>query len=630
MLDGIGVTIKISVLAVLIGIAIGLVIAFCNLGATVAPQNPWKSTALEETVTFDLGAQYEDFTMLYFAQVSYDDFTVAVSEDGETWTEEHWAEMAQGQCFRWKYVSNYTHSNGTRYYNSQSPTRFTGRYVRVTAQQIGLILNEVIFRDAAGNRIGVASVSSANANRISPLLSDPAALLDEQDTLEGEPSWYNSTYFDEIYHARTAYEHYTSSVPYETTHPPLGKVLMSWSVALFGMTPFGWRFAGALAGVLMLPAMYLLGKQLTKRSGMAFAAMTMMALDCMHFTQTRIATIDSFPVLFILLSYLFMLRFMQRDIVRQPVRSLLPDLALSGFFMGCGMASKWIGVYAGIGLAVLFFWTLARHIRMGTEARKLLDAGVKDDVLTLRASLQLKRPIQLCLWCLLLFVLVPVAVYGLSYVPYFSYTKIDGLADFIARVITAQENMLDYHATPGLGMDHPFHSPWYEWPLIVRPMYYADSSFTPEGMDYAIFCFGNPAVWLVGLAGIAATLAVWLMRKRYAVAGSSDTLHWQSASWDVSPAFVLLGLLAQFLPWVLVPRGTYIYHYFASVPFLCLGTMLLLHWLSLRYPRAGKWATGAYLAACLICFVAFYPYASGVLTPTGWLDFMSRFLRLYY
>ena len=27
-------------------------------------------------------------------------------------------------------------------------------------------------------------------------------------------------------------------------------------------------------------------------------------------------------------------------------------------------------------------------------------------------------------------------------------------------------------------------------------------------------------------------------------------------------------LLAQLLPWVLVPRGTYIYHYFASVPFL--------------------------------------------------------------
>ena len=35
----------------------------------------------------------------------------------------------------------------------------------------------------------------------------------------------------------------------------------------------------------MLPAMYVLGKQLTKRTDMAFAAMTMMALDCMHLTR---------------------------------------------------------------------------------------------------------------------------------------------------------------------------------------------------------------------------------------------------------------------------------------------------------------------------------------------------------
>ena len=607
--------------------AIYAVVALCNLGATVAPQQPWKSTAAEEAVIFDLGEYHEDFTMLYFGQVSYDDFSVATSDVGAQWTDEHWAEMNQGQCFRWKYVSNYTESGGTRYYNNNFPTRFSGRYVRLTAQQIGLILNEVIFRDADGNRIDVAEVASMNANAASPLLSDPAALIDEQDTLTGEPSWYNSTYFDEIYHARTAFEHMNHSVPYETTHPPLGKVLMSWSVAIFGMTPFGWRFAGALAGILILPAMYLLGKQLTKKSFMAFAAMMMMALDCMHFTQTRIATIDSFPVLFILLSYYFMLRFMQKDIVRLPMKKLLPDLALSGFFMGCSVASKWIGVYAGAGLAVLFFWTLARHIRMGGIAEQFTK---KDAALHIRASLRWKRPLHLCLWCLLLFVAVPVLIYGLSYVPYFSYAKMDGLGDFIARVINAQENMFDYHATPGLGMDHPFYSPWYEWPLITRPMYYADSSFVPEGWNYAIFCFGNPAVWLAGLAGIACTVWMWLMRKRYTAPETTGVYHWQSASFDVAPAFVLLGLLAQFLPWVLVPRGTYIYHYFASVPFLCLGTMLLLHWLTVRSPRLGKAVTGVYITLCLVCFIAFYPYASGVLVPKTWLDFMSKFLRLYY
>lgn len=39
------------------------------------------------------------------------------------------------------------------------------------------------------------------------------------------PSYYNGTYFDEIYHARTAYEMREGMSIYEWTHPPLGKYL---------------------------------------------------------------------------------------------------------------------------------------------------------------------------------------------------------------------------------------------------------------------------------------------------------------------------------------------------------------------------------------------------------------------
>lgn len=110
-------------------------------------------------------------------------------------------------------------------------------------------------------------VSRVHANEASTLFSDPENLLDEQDTLEGEPSWYNSTYFDEIYHARTAFELLNGTSVYEWTHPPLGKVLMSWCIALFGMTPFGWRFAGCMAGILMLPFMYLVGQAVDQEAG---------------------------------------------------------------------------------------------------------------------------------------------------------------------------------------------------------------------------------------------------------------------------------------------------------------------------------------------------------------------------
>jgi len=605
--------------------AIYSVMCLYNLGSTKAPQQPWTSTAYDEAVIIDLGEQHDDFTMLYFAQVSNKDFTIATSPDGKTWSDEYWAEMNQGQCFRWKYLTPASvNSNGTRSYPAafdlEDVQHLSGRYVRITAQQVSLTLNEVIFRNETGERIPAKVLEVRNSNAESPLLSDPANLLNEQDTLEGEPGWFNSTYFDEIYHARTAFEHLNGTQPYETSHPPLGKVIMSWFVGIFGMTPFGWRFAGALMGILMLPAMYVLGKQLTKRTDMAFAAMTMMALDCMHYTQTRIATIDSFPVFFIILSYLFMLRFMQRDIVVQPIKKVLPDLALSGFFMGCSVASKWIGAYAGVGLALLYFWTCFRHINLSVERGDGKAAW--------------KRVIFLCLWCLLFFVAIPLAIYLLSYIPYFAYAHVEGLSDFLERVWTANfgetYGMLDYHSQPGHGMDHPFYSPWYEWPLIKRPMYYSMGTFTPEGYKSSIFCFGNPAVWLAGLAGLAVTLVTWAKRHYYVLTGSSNILHTRSTSWSIVPAFILIGFLSQYLPWVLVPRGTYIYHYFASIPFLIIATMMLLYWISKCKPRLGRIMLIAYLLLCLIFFVAYYPYASGVTTPVWWMDFMKQFLRIYY
>jgi len=631
-------------LLMLVVTAIYSVVTLTTLGSTKAPQNPWKSSAYDECVYLDLGQHYDDFSMMYFCQVSYNNFAVAVSDDAAeaAWSEEYPAQMAEGMCFSWQYLDpSYAKSDGkTEFINANSfadVQKLSGRYVRLNAKQVGLTVNELVFKDSQGNVIpGVTVIGRENGNDASPNYSDPANLLDEQNSLDGEPSWWNSTYFDEIYHARTAFEHMNGAHAYEWTHPPLGKIIMSWFVALFGMTPFGWRFGGALCGILMLPAMYLLVKQLTKRTDMAFVAMMLMTLDCMHFTQTRIATIDSYPVLFIVLSYFFMLRFMQRDIVLDDVKKLLPDLALSGFFMGCGVASKWIGVYAGIGLAVLYFWTCFRHLRMGRQSAEILamrNTGSYSDaemsILATRCKKAFMRFVILCMWCLLFFVAVPVLIYLLTYVVHFADRHFSSIGDFLKTVYSTnfgkEYSMLSYHGTPGLGMDHFFYSPWYEWPLMITPMYYASAAFKPEGMSYAIFCFGNPWVWVIGLAGIAYTVYRWAKGHVYGLQGREGSIRLLRDDWDVTPAFILIGLLAQFLPWVLVPRGTYIYHYFASVPFLILGTTLLLHYITLRWPVAGRRIWIGYLILCLIWFVMLFPYASGIMVPESWLDFIRDY-----
>jgi len=156
-------------------------------------------------------------------------------------------------------------------------------------------------------------------------------------------------------------------------------------------------------------------------------------------------------------------------------------------------------------------------------------------------------------------------------------------------------------------------------------MYYAMDTYKPEGMAYAIFCFGNPAVWYAGIAGIAYTVYRWLKNHRYRLADRPGTWHLCADTWSVTHAFVIIGLLAQFLPWVLVPRGTYIYHYFASVPFLILGTVLMLDALCRSKPRTGLVATVILLTISTAMFIVLFPYASGVLSPVAWMDMIRNY-----
>ena len=80
----------------------------------------------------------------------------------------------------------------------------SARYVRITAEKAGLELYEIAFRDEDGSLIEVQNIVQENA--LADAMTDAAALIDEQDTVPEIPSYYNGTYFDEIYHARTAYE----------------------------------------------------------------------------------------------------------------------------------------------------------------------------------------------------------------------------------------------------------------------------------------------------------------------------------------------------------------------------------------------------------------------------------------
>ena len=606
-------------------------VAFTNLGSTKAPQTAFVSGSAEDQVVFEL-PENTTFKLLYYAGVSYHNFSVSVSADGETWSNPTLCRMRQGLCYRWMYVTTALSDDiNTEDFAADSEANivwFTGKYLRVNAEFAGLNLWEIVLRDENGDRIPV-TLTAYHYPENSLLPGTPENLIDEQDTISGEPGWFNGTYFDEIYHARTAYEHLHGLAPYETTHPPLGKEIISVSIAIFGMTPFGWRFMGALFGALMLPAMYLFGLQLTGKRKFAAFAMMLMSLDLMHFTQTRIATIDSFPTLFIILSYLCMARYVMADpfvvsvdkprvLTRVYIKSLVP-LLLSGVFIGCAIASKWIGLYAGAGLFVLFFYAMYRQFRSGLTAYDInaekLSAEERARVLTAR-KLMLKRIFTTLGFCVLFFLVIPAAIYYLSYIPYLSPTG----PVTLQRIIRAQQGMLSYHSTPGLGMDHPFYSPWWQWPLILKPMWYAKDAYVASGYGANIVCLGNPAVFYLGALSMIAVFV--LLIKKYA--WRSNAL--QNRTDTPVLAILAISFLAQYLPWVLVPRSMFIYHYFASLPFIILATMLMASYI--KSERLQNALMIILLAAALILFIMFYPYASGLTVSTEYMRFLHWFPNL--
>ncbi|MCL1796383.1 MAG: phospholipid carrier-dependent glycosyltransferase, partial [Clostridia bacterium] len=590
---------RLDILCMLALTAIYGVIAYTGLGDTKAPQTFWNSVPGEtSTAVFDLGDTH-DFTMLYYVGInsrSQDTFQVDFSADGEAWYGETLAKLYEGDCFKWLYLLPPVYDNlgEVAEWDERGPLVETARFIRIWREGPQATLFEVGFRDTDGKLLPVIAVSENGG-------VDAGLLIDEQDTVPEYPGYMNSAYFDEIYHARTGYEHLKGMRTFEWTHPPLGKVLIMFAVKLFGMTPFGWRFMGALMGVLMVPSMYLLGHLLFRRTRYAFMAAFVMAFDMMHLTQTRIATIDSYAVLCIILMYLFMFRYMRMSFFRDGKRSLWP-LFFSGLFMGLGCASKWICFYAGLGLAALFFWSMAQRFAEWRAGLRAVDS-LSDDV-----NRRLKRFPQLLLGtfaaCIVFFIVIPCAIYYASYIPHMAYEGGLSFAGFWRE----QVRMFGYHANLLAG--HSYQSPWYEWPLILRPMWYYRGLYgIAEGNVSSIVAMGNPVVWWVGCSTMVYLLWSWLKPHLY---GRRVRDH--------RPALLLISFLAQLVPWLFVTRAIFIYHYFGSLPFVMLSIVYALERFGIKNRRAELSVMFGYLAIVAAMFVGFYPIATGSEVSRRWMD----------
>ncbi|WP_455369049.1 glycosyltransferase family 39 protein [[Eubacterium] cellulosolvens] len=108
---------------------------------------------------------------------------------------------------------------------------------------------------------------------------------------------------DEVYYAPAANALLNFEVDPNYVHPPLGKLIIAVGIALFGYNSFGWRIAAVIAGSIMVPSLYLFGKKIFDNLT-AIMASILLIFDPMVHVMSRIAMLDVFLALFVVLAFL--------------------------------------------------------------------------------------------------------------------------------------------------------------------------------------------------------------------------------------------------------------------------------------------------------------------------------------
>jgi dolichyl-phosphate-mannose--protein O-mannosyl transferase len=558
-------------------------IAAWNLGTTQIPTN---TTQLTNGQSFyvTLGASTNVKYLIVLLDVGSYNFTVSTGSPGN-WT--------QSVVYPWPY-SNSVWSED--YYKwTEIPVNQVTQYLKVDVgpssyeadiAQIGVI-------NQNGQQVNIQSITN-----VGPGTPDLNNLINQQNLVQYPSDYTQNTYFDEIYFVRTAQQYLHFQLPYEWTHPPLGKLIQAGGIIVFGFNPFGWRIMGVIFATLMIPLMYLLGKKMFGTWIGGFASAFLLTFDFMHFTMARMGTADTYVVFFSLASQLFFLIYL-KNVLDKGWKTSITPLFLAVTFAALGFSTKWLDLFGFIGaLAILVAMRLVEVIKLKGN-------------LTAKFYALLDRPYSQ----IVAFILTGLGIYFIVYIP-------DMLAgrSFLG-VLQLQDQMYIYQST--LKATHPFASPWYSWPFLFNPFngathvpLWLQVTYLPNGSESTIVLLGNPALWWLGFAaiiGLTVFTVPKILKQRFNF----------SLKDNLPAIFILVIFFFQWLVYIFISRITFIYHFYVCVPFLCLGSALIIN--KIWNNKWGKMLTLVYFAAVVGLFALFYPVISGAPTSSSFINSLYWF-----
>lgn len=474
-------------------------------------------------------------------------------------------------------------------------------------------------------------------------VDQPATTLTDKGVVQGP-----ADIFDEVYYACDAWSLVNHGVERATTpgapfctltdqpafvvHPPLGKWFIGLGEKMFGFDTFGWRFAAAVFGTLTVLLVVRIGRRMTGSTVLGGLAGLLLALDGLHFVQSRVAMLDVFLVFWVVAAFAALL--VDRDHVRARLAAL-PDPAhgrlglrpwrlVAGGCIGAALATKWSGVFP---VAVMVLLSLA------WEASARRTAGVP------RPRRRTVR--RTAAGFGLAFVMLPMVVYLASWTGWFanddgwSRSWADGrsvdapyVPDALVGALPWDDDLRSlwhyhwemYHFHSGLEASHPYQSHPLSWPFLGRPVSYYYPPGVTEGRygceasscSREVLAIGTPALWWAMVPVCLGLVARWASRR-----------DWRAPA---LLAMTSVSILA-WIPSDLKDRTMFLFYALPSVPFLCLGIALLAGWLvgpaGARRRAWGSAAVGVYTSLVVLNFAYLYPVLAAVTIPyADWYDRM--------
>ena len=543
---------NISDLIIVISLSIVFfLIASLNIGIKEIPSSGWKVT-VNDGFIIDLNGEKNVSEIIFFVKngkINLDIFT----GQPENWVGENTVSI--NDYYKWKRID----------------INRSTRFIKIDIDHSdGELLEIVVIEE--GHLIENISLYRENGENDSLW-----QLIDEQEMVVIPITYKSETVFDEVYYVRAAEDYLSGKEPSETTHPPLGKLIIAAGISVFGFNPFGWRIMGVLFATLMLPIMYLLGKEIGNSRRVGFVSSLLLMFDFMHFTMSRIATLDTFLVFFLLASQLFFYTFFL-DVLKNGWRASLRPYFMAVLLLAIGFSIKWTAVFSLA--AQLFYLCLLKFNLIQIKSKNHGYSNKNNQIIYAVSGT----------------IVVFGLVYLLSYVPYMN------LGHSLKDVYNIQWSMLNNILN--LKAIHPFASAWWSWPLLLRPIWLYVSVLGEEKVS-TITLMGNPAVWWIGLVSIIAVSEKSIKEK------------------NPSNVYLITMFIFQWIPYAFLSRSLFIYYFYPNIIILCLiiSTQICILWKEKKV----RWKVILYLLVLVVFFGLFYPIISGDIMPVWWRDSLRWF-----